>query len=371
MPTYTYVPVIKGKTNDLKAVSKIAQAHKSLVKPLVEMVPVPAKISIDVHLENFAHYLVKHLSGRELFLDMYGFLPGAILLNGSDATLSGFGLLRRMGLQFTPTYGFDRNENLWTPLRAEVKKMNRGFCFRIDVDDLDERSEETWQSILERSAELNLTPPEIDLFIDLRYVGDVSAEVLKNLVLDFLSYMPEGNQYRSIILSGSSALKHVGPIPKDGVGDVERIELRLWMQLQADLYGVHDLIYSDYGVVHPEFSMVGPNKNANAKIRYTTSGRIKIFRGHRLAEAPQYMQYHALSEEVRNAPEYMGSDFSQGDRFIDNCADGSVGTGNLGTWVFVDMNHHIQYTAQQIQELSEKIDADFSTTEIEEVMEVA
>jgi len=51
----------------------------------------------------------------------------------------------------------------WPLLYTEVPKMGRGFCFRVDIDDLDERSEETWEAVLERGAQLNLTPNAIDI----------------------------------------------------------------------------------------------------------------------------------------------------------------------------------------------------------------
>ena len=370
MPTHAYVPVIKGKENDVKAVSRITEPAQALLKPLVEIVPVPLKLTIDQHLEKFAHRVVKYLSNRDLFVDFYGFLPGAKLHGGSDATLGGFQLLRNNGVHCTPTYGFDRDDSLWTPLRSEVKKMGKGFCFRVDVDDLDDRSEETWEAILERSAQLGIEPGSTDVLIDLRYVGESNTEALKGLVLDFLSFMPQDNQYRSIVLSGSSALKHVGSVPKNGVGEIERKELRLWMELQADLHGLHNLTYSDYGIVHPEFSMGGPTPHANAKIRYTTSGKIKVYRGHSLAEGTKYKQYHSLSADVRNGTDYAGRGFSVGDRYIDDCADGNVRSGNLGTWVFVDMNHHVQQTALQLQKLVAEIDSDFSPGQVQEVMEV-
>jgi hypothetical protein len=370
MPTYTYVPVIKGKLNDLKAFFQVGPSVKSSVKPLVEIVPVPNDSTADKHLEKFVHNLSKFVSGRDFFVDLYGFMPGETLDDGVDATIGGLRILRGKGLLATPTYGFDRDDSLWSSLRTETQKTGRGFCFRVDIDDLDDRSEETWQAIIERTAQLHLTPKDIDILIDLRYVGETDTEKLKSLVVDFLSLMPAGQKFRSVILSGSSALKHVGSIPKDATGDVERKELRIWMELQADLFGAHSLIYSDYGIVHPDFSIVGPNKNSNAKIRYTTSGKIKIFRGHRLLDAPGYKQYHALADDVRNSPEYLGAAFSRGDAYVDLCADGNASSGNLGTWVFVDMNHHLELTAKQAQKLTADIDDSFSSEQVEAVMEV-
>ena len=369
MEPYRYVPVIKGKTNDLKAIAKVSARRRALVKPLVEMVPVGPDDSVDTHLESFAHNLVKFGPAQNLFADLYGLLPGQTIADGTDATLAGYRLLRSKGVIPTPVYGFDRDDSIWDSLRVEVQRFGRGFCFRIDIEDLDDRSEETWAAILERSAQLGLRPSQTDLMIDLRYVGEDDCDRLKNLVVDFLGFMPNDSEYRSLIISGSSAPKDVSGVPKDGNGAIPRKELQVWMQLQADLFGFRVLTYSDYGVVNPDFTMMGPNKNANAKIRYTTSGKIRIHRGHRLADAPGYRQYHLLAGRVRDSSEYQGRDFSEGDRYIDDCADLNAGTGNLGTWVFVDMNHHFEIAASQVEGLSTRIDESFSADAIAEIME--
>ena len=42
---------------------------------------------------------------------------------------------------------------------------------------------------------------------------------------------------------------------------------------------------------------------------------------------------------------YRGRGYSAGDQYIFDCANGAGKTGNLGTWVYVDMNHHMTSTA--------------------------
>ena len=112
MPTYEYVPVIKGKENDIKAVSRLTAAGASLLKPLVEIPPVHPKLTIDAHVDKFVHKVAKYLSTRPLFVDLY-FSPGEKLQNGVPATIGGLRSLRKMGLAVTPTYGFDRDDTLW------------------------------------------------------------------------------------------------------------------------------------------------------------------------------------------------------------------------------------------------------------------
>ena len=170
-----YVPIIKGKANDLKSLSKLTVEAKKLIKPLVEILPVKPEDSVDEHIETFAHNIVKYAQFEELFVDFYGLLPGVKTDAGLDATIAGFRMLRKLGCFVTPTYGLDRDDAIWPLLNNEIKEAGKGFCFRIDIDDLDYRSEESWQEVIERSADLELAPQEIDILIDLRDVGQLSV----------------------------------------------------------------------------------------------------------------------------------------------------------------------------------------------------
>lgn len=369
-PSYVYMPIVKGKANDIKALSRLSADARTLIKPLVELTPVPDDCSIDEHVISFVQKIVKHVPQGKLFADFYGLLPGATISTGLSATIAGFRLLRKFDRPVTPTFGLDRDNAVWPLLKKEVAQFAKGFCFRIDFDDLDDQTEQTWQEIIERSAQLELEPAKTDLLIDLRHLGNKSTKELKDLVIEFLSYKPQGTAYRSIILAGSSALKHVGEIPKDGIGDVLRRELRLWIELLSDAGEATHLTFGDYGVIHPDFSDQGPNQNANAKIRYTIAGKIIIFRGHKLFNPSDFPQYHVLAERVRSSAGFRGRNFSFGDQYIDDCADFNSGPGNLGNWVLADMNHHVQYSALQLADLSQKVAPDLSAQQIGQLMNI-
>ena len=47
----------------------------------------------------------------------------------------------------------------------------------------------------------------------------------------------------------------------------------------------------------------------------------------------------------------MGPEFSEGDRYISECAGGSAGTGNLTTWRKVGTNHHLEKVVRDISSL--------------------
>lgn len=358
MINYIYSPVIKGKLNDLKALGKIPLSDRVMIKPLVEAMPMGKKTDVDKHLLTLTTYLVKHAPLGEMFLDFYGLRAGLKTSSGQDAVLAGFNIVKGLGRIVTPTYGFGRDDALWPHFNHLCKEFNQGFCFRLDLDDIEDAliAEDTWTHVFERSAEINLNPSQIDLVIDLRDIIDKDLDELHDLVLDFLSINPKHNEYRSIILVGSSALKTVSKIPKDNHMAIKRDELFVWAKLQRDLPETTNLIFGDYGVIHPDFSDQGPNKNMNAKIRYTSHGEITYYRGHGLlSPIKDYEQYHQLAYEVRDSTAYSGKAFSYGDSYIDDVATNSISPGTPATWVMADMNHHLTYTLKQLEVLTVKV----------------
>jgi len=373
-PTQLYSPIIKGKLNDLKAVDRLSEGTRSKIKPLIEVMPLPEKnTGLENHLKKFVNYIVKYAQVEEIFVDFYRISPQKTS-NGIDATLAGFHLLKTHGVDVTPTYGFDRDEDLerdndrWNSLRTVVKDFGNGFCFRIDIDDLDDQADATMSQIIERSSQLGLKPKDVDLLIDLRDLSDRDMDELKELVLDFLQLIPPSLAYRSIILAGSSALKTVTKIIPDGVGDIIRKELRLWINIQRDLPESLSLVYGDYGIIHPDFSGGVPSKYINAKIRYTNQGRITYYRGHGLLHPiNDYAQYSELANKVRNSPCYMGRNFSAGDQYVDDVADADLNEshGSPATWVLADMNHHLEYTTMQMVDLVNKVRIEETVPELE------
>jgi hypothetical protein len=368
MARQLYSPIVKGKLNDLKALGKISGAARAQIKPLIEAMPLPKDGDIDRHLHKLAHYLMKHVPLGEIYLDFYGLLPGQKTPDGTDATIAGFNLVRALGRTVTPVYGFDRDDSLWPLLVPVIQSNAQGFCFRVDVDDLDDLAEETWGQILERSAELGLRSNQIDLLLDLRDVMKFELDELQRIVEDFFGINPDIRGFRSVILAGSSALKTVADIPKDGVGHVTRRELLLWSRVQREVSRELPLVFGDYGVIHPDFSDQGPNNYMNAKIRYTDRGRIVYFRGHGLKHpVKDYVQYHSLAAQVRDSGAYQGREFSYGDWYIDTVADFNTTSGHPGTWVLADMNHHLEYTTMQMSKLVSKVLQVADEAELEEM----
>lgn len=354
-----YVPIVKGKPNDLKAIEKVAASIRYGIKTLIEITPTNIKESTDKHVEYFVNLVSHYAHIGDLFVDFYGLLPEETMASGENAVISGFYQLKSKNVTVTPTYGLQRNDNIWLDLREVVSAFEVGFGFRISLDDLDDQAEDTWEQIIERSALLGLSESDIDIILDLRYIGEDSenrkggatwVNYLKELVIDFLAYNRNASKYRSITVCGSSALKTVSSIPKDGIDEVIRVELKLWLALCKELGESVSLGFGDYGVIHPNFADSFKSKNPNAKIRYTIKDKTIYFRGHGLKlPTKDTEQYRELSKKVLSYKSYDFKCISFGDTYIYNCANFISEPGYLNSWVLADMNHHITYTAQQIQ----------------------
>ena len=60
-------------------------------------------------------------------------------------------------------------------------------------------------------------------------------------------------------------------------------------------------------------------------------------------------QMPGICRDLMGRAEYDGPDFSHGDRAISEVASGTLGTGNPTQWLQWCVNHHIEFTVQEIR----------------------
>jgi len=90
-----YVPILKGKANDLKGFARLGSEARRLTKPLVEVLPVDrTKGDTEQHLQTFADRLRKVSPPSSIYLDFYGLMPDELLPDGTSSIVRGFALFR-------------------------------------------------------------------------------------------------------------------------------------------------------------------------------------------------------------------------------------------------------------------------------------
>jgi len=290
-------------------------------------------------------------------VDFYGLMPDATTSDGVNAAIAGFKVLRGYGRRVTPTYGLERNDDVWTELGRVVAEHGKGFCFRLGRDDITvAQMEETWSEITERTAQMGLLASEVDVLIDLKSLGSNEPQLLPDSIITFAQANPATARYRSLIVAGSSALRTLGDeTAHDSNFEVRRQELHLWSTLWLDMPDTMRPIYADYGVVHPDFSDQVSTKYMNGKVRYTVADKIVYFRGHGLYYPVKDLdQYHDLARKVVEGGRFKGRGYSWGDAKVYDCATRQIRAGWPERWVATDMNHHLTYVANQVSRLIEQ-----------------
>jgi hypothetical protein len=86
----------------------------------------------------------------------------------------------------------------------------------------------------------------------------------------------------------------------------------------------------------------------SSSIRYTGEDRWLIFKGPAFRDNPGYFRF--LARSLVNLSDYDGEEFSDGDAYINKCAEGSEKdkAGNLTTWREVGTNHHIERVVSDV-----------------------
>lgn len=155
---------------------------------------------------------------------------------------------------------------------------------------------------------------------------------------------------QNIIIAGSSIPNDFPRADYNPYGFEPRTEwLGFFDFVSAHVQQIKHPIFSDYSVTHPDEPEPVDFVNPNAKIRYTISDNYMFAIGYQvLTHTDGYEQYHDMSKIVINSPYYVGSHFSWGDKYLEDCANRVVGCGNMETWVKVGHNHHITFAVHQI-----------------------
>lgn len=360
-----YTPILKGKANDLKALGKVPRQLAAHVHSLVELLPPDEGKSIESSCVRFAHQLRKHCPLSSVSVDLHSIAPDGMTDDGSLALEALCANLRGQRILFNPVFGFDHEPELWERIAKIALRQGRGLTFRLKIEDI-ETEEDTISEIIERLRYASIPASSTKILIDLGSIGlmdAISLVRLRGFTQDFIDAALTAADFGLISVIGSSMPKDVSSVTKDNAKPFYRQEMPLWLNVAAGVTS-KGIAFGDYGIVHPNFSDKIIATNANAKIRYTRGLHHHIFRGHSLKEGLKYKQYHKLAERVVKSSLYLGRDHSFGDDYNWRCANLEASSGSLGTWVEVDMNHHLVYVAAQLPQIITRVAAGLNVNEL-------
>ena len=164
--------------------------------------------------------------------------------------------------------------------------------------------------------------------------------------------VPQLIAWRTLTLAAGAFPSDLSRCAPGSMNEIARTDWRVWRGVRAGLAGLpRTPLFGDYAVAHPDPSEVDPRvMTRSASIRYTADDKWLVPKG-RSVKKHGSGQYQALCQQLVADTRFSGPSFSSGDRHIDNCGTGTVGTGNATTWRQMPTNHHLTFVVTQLQKI--------------------
>ncbi|MCQ6275766.1 beta family protein [Bacillus sp. V3B] len=360
-----YVPILKwkmGERNGLKHVTKSSKMH---VTPLLEIQPFTnANKTLEQNIKDIGKNVRESWDiDNPIFVDIDTLYndsdvdPSILTSNGLHPVEAIIDTIESEGVSVVPVYSFFRYNfgiDYEQAIKQSVKKHGNGLCLRLTDEDFEEMNDLV-KNLKQVLIDFSLSHNEIDIILDF---GDISSQKYSNVLSNYLNVIlnvPDLNKWRTFTICSTSfpsqlskkvATKTNGILPR-----VEWIVYQDLLQKNISRFPT----FGDYTVVNsavpanfdPTYMDMAPT------IKYTVDDKFLIFRGSGVKASGQgFSQVCAISKNVVSHPNYLGSNFSYGDQFIDNCANKpNSPTGNATTWVSINVNHHLELTASHFSNL--------------------
>jgi len=353
-----YVPCLRWKMGEYQAVLRLHYTTKKMLTPLIQIPEIGydfkekrLKKTMDEHLKDFvSKKIYKKWGSSFCFVDLKLVGLSARLENGTHPVKYVFDDLRKVRISATPVTGLDRDRAFQQEIREILAKDHRGVCLRISIEEA--AKSESVGKINSLLSKLHIKPNYCDLVLDLSAPDNFEPlDGFAKAIQAIVSRTPYLEKWRTFSILGTSFPDSMGGM-KLGVNTIRRCEWELYKVMVANFRRANLRLptFGDYAISHPTISEHDMRlMKPSAKIRYTTNNSYFVSKGHNIRDDRygKNKQYHNLCKKVIESQHYRGSEFSWGDEYIQQCANGGK-PGSLTTWVTVDTNHHIEKVTQDI-----------------------
>lgn len=373
-----YVPILKWKRAELRALQGLDSRDKERMTPLIELVM--PKVSSPykdkekkirkTSEEIFSEVVLKFKTQRAKEIpkeiqsawgDAPIFVDFSLLYEAQSTTRLKIDSLKEItsagatvGLRLIPVVNLNDEKEIKQTACTLSKKYGQGLCLRVAVSDLDDMDKlnQKLEAFLKSFAELE---KNIDLLIDLKNITEVNNRYLHylNLSQQLLGIA----KWRNVILAAGSFPEDLTNCKFDEATFIPRLEWKGWLPHARAKKLKRVPTFADYTIRNPIFKESSQFYPPTTSIRYTQEETWMVMKGKKL----KFQMYLANAKLLAGSKEhYYGKTFSAGDRYVSEKADhydayiknpGIKGTGGSEDWIYVGINHHLVVAARQIAKL--------------------
>jgi len=350
MKSEFYLPMLKSKEGEFKALSKLNSFTKRYICPLFEVSPVeydseskkkPKKL--EEHLHGFCHKkFFKMWHTENAFIDT-GLLDG-LLVNGKTCVEYIFDqIVPTTLIRVLPMPVAHINDSLQS--QQGLIKVIKSYSVaeigvRLKIEDvMDIRLTDKLTKLM---SDLSLEYKNCHLIFDLANSDFSEYQDFSEGIISLLETFPHLSDWKSFTLCGGAFPR--SDLLKKGKNNVIRLDWKLYHFVVNGISQTkyaRKINYGDYSIVTPGYFEFDPKKmKRSANIRYTLGEKWLIIKGSALSKPGDNKQYITQAGEICGSQEYLGEAFSDGDQHIKSCHLGRVSPGNPTVWNWVGNNHH-------------------------------
>ncbi|WP_019123993.1 beta family protein [Brevibacillus massiliensis] len=357
-----YVPVLKWKRGEQKALEFLAQPLKQNMTPLLEIPPIsydededrPSKLG--ANLNGIGKEVAQAWnSPTPVFIDCIQLEIDEQLSmsNGQHFLEYIIHDIENNGTKAIPVANVAHYDPFFDALKNVNNHYGRGFCLRVKRSELNDLN--TLTTHIDRLLPfMGLTPKDVDLVLDYDFLGgDTSSTAYSQSILNIIQF-PHLTQWRTFSIIGTSMPAILRMRPNTTM-DIDRIEWNVYEQIIKFKNGLGRVpTFGDYTINNPTYGDFDPSyMQVAATIRYTVRDKFLIFRGMTTRGPGGFQQYISLARDVISHPDYSGAGYSYGDQYIFDCAhqQNGVGTGSHETWRRATVNHHLTLVINELANL--------------------
>lgn len=350
-----YVPILKWKRGEYRAVGFLTAAQKLGLTPLFDLPHLdfdpPAGSTVDpvfdANLDKVAAQAEANW-GRDspAFFDL-GLLNPAALYRGTQHPVERFlADCASRGVKAVPVTGVGRAPAYSRAVADGAKLHATGLCIRLSAEEVEAAS--LASSLGSFLDEAGVGPGECDLVVDLSITPTQPALVAAGLAR-IIGSLPQLASWRTLTVASGAFPQTLSAFPV-GTHRLPRADRSLWMALRSHS-PTRLPTFGDYGVSHPILTALPQAAiNVSVSLRYTTPSDWELYRGqgNLTPLGGGNAQFTAHARTLVAGSLYRGPAFSQGDACLDQIANGSAPPGNPETWLRIAVNHHLAHVVDAL-----------------------
>ena len=343
-----YVPVLKVKRGEKRALTLLSRTVRTRITPFLEIVERRSDKTFEQHLQTSFKDFFEAVSGfHRCFIDTREIAP-----DGPAGAEAVFQWAADTGISFTPVTGISRSVDL----EAALAVRDNGLALRLERGEFEAGG--LAGSISAFLSRHSLVPEDIDLFVDLGAVDTMILTGVRRFARAFLEEVPYHERWRTFTLSACAFPKSMAVINRLSYDTIDRVD---WMAWRDGLHARQTRIprlptYSDCGIQHPtgvegfDFQIM----QASASIRYAITDCWLLIKGESTKITPPSQQFPSLARALVNervGASYYGAGHCRGCSGMMACANGRSGYGSPEVWRRLGTVHHITKVVEDLDAL--------------------